>query len=61
MRKRFCILCLVLFLSGCSVVTQGEGKWEFCMSIQTKQISEQPAKVGLESKALDKIIDSITN
>ncbi len=54
-------LYLLLCFTGCAVTTTGEGTWEICIGIHTKQISEHPARVGIESSVVDKIVESLTD
>lgn len=65
MRKNFVTLLLATFLlfgtTGCAFTTQGDGSWEIYAGIKTKQHSEQPAKVTIESSVVDKIVDSLTD
>lgn len=52
---------LLFEVAGCQIITEGDGSWEACFSIRTKQNSEQPAKVELKSSVIDKVVDSLTD
>lgn len=65
MANKFIVLLCAAFLLigtfGCSLQTDGEGIWELCLGVHTKQISDKPAKVELKSSVIDKIVDSLTD
>lgn len=51
---------LVFLVNGCAFETTGVGSWEAYAGVRTKQISEQPAKVIIQSTVIDKIVDLLT-
>ena len=65
MRKKLITLllavCLFASTAGCAFTTTGEAGWEVYFGIKTKQYSEQPGKVQIESSAVDRIIESLTD
>jgi len=65
MTKRFATLmlavCLAVGTIGCSIGTQGEASWELYAGFRTKQHSEEPAKIVIESSVVDKIVESLTD
>jgi cytochrome b561 len=66
MYKSFAILllsvCMIIIpISGCAVSTQGDASWELYAGFRTKQHSEEPAKITVESSVVDKIVDSLTD
>jgi (2Fe-2S) ferredoxin len=64
MRKNFVKLwlamCLLAGTTGCALVTANEGSWEIYAGIRAKQISEEPARVEIQSTLIDTIVDSLT-
>lgn len=65
MRKSFVTLliaaCLFIGITGCGISTQGEANWELYGGFRTKQHSEEPAEIIVESSVVDKIVDSLTD
>jgi len=53
--------CLSLGTAGCVVTTTGEASWEAYIGIRTRQHSEEPSKVEIQSSVVDKIADSLTD
>lgn len=52
---------LALVLSGCAIGTQGEASWELTLGFHTKQISDKPAKISVESTEVSKVVDFFTS
>ncbi|RLC88977.1 MAG: hypothetical protein DRJ03_00005 [Chloroflexi bacterium] len=65
MTKRLATLlltvCLAVGATGCAFTTTGEASWEVYGGIRTRQLSEEPAKVEIESSVVDKIVESLTD
>lgn len=64
MLKSFVTLLLILCLllpAGCSLITGGEAEWELCVGVRTKQISDKPAIVSVESTIVTRIVNSFTD
>lgn len=55
------VACLFVGSTGCAVVTKGDSTWEVFCGIRTKQNSEEPASVGVESAVLERLIDNLTD
>lgn len=53
-------ICLAVGLIGCTLSTTGSASWEVYTGIRHQQISEEPAKVAIESSIVDKIVDLFT-
>ena len=54
-------VCLFGGTSGCAVTTTGEASWELYGGVRTRQHSEEPAKVEVESSVVDSIVNSFTD
>lgn len=54
-------ICLFIGTTGCALTTTGEGSWELYFGIRTRQHSEQPAKVELQSSIADQVVDFLTD
>lgn len=65
MTKKFATLlltaCLAVGTIGCAVTTAGEASWEMYGGVRTRQHSDEPAKVNIQSSVVDKIVDSLTD
>lgn len=65
MKKSLIVLIIVagLFVgsAGCAIQTNGEASWEAYFGVRTKQHSDEPAQVKVESSVVDKIVDSLTD
>lgn len=63
MKIKICAILFVLCLSGCTMQTQGHSEWELYLGVRAKQVDDgpNPASIGIESKNLDKIVDSLTD
>ena len=63
MTKRLATLlltvCLAVGATGCAVTTAGEASWELYGGFRTRQHSEEPAKITVESSVVDKVVDSL--
>jgi hypothetical protein len=55
------VVCLFAGNTGCAIVTKGDSQWEIYCGIRTKQNSEQPGSVGVESAVFEKLIESFTD
>lgn len=57
------LLFVICLFTGCSIPTTGKANWEasFTIGIKTEQLSEEPARVGIESTVVDKFVDSLTD
>lgn len=55
------IACLSVGTMGCAFPTTGEAVWEVYGGVRTRQLSEEPAKVEIQSSVVDKIIDLLTD
>lgn len=64
MKKKLALLfmavCLTVGNLGCSIGTTGEASWEAYVGVRSKQISDAPAKVEIESTVVDKVVDFVT-
>ncbi|KKN91215.1 hypothetical protein LCGC14_0220830 [marine sediment metagenome] len=65
MTKKFVTLTLGAFMMigimGCTITTAGEASWEMYGGFRTRQHSDIPAKVTIQSSVVDKIVDSLTD
>lgn len=61
MRKSFIALlltaCLLVETVGCTITTTGEASWEVYGGVRTRQHSDQPAKVEIQSSIIDSLMD----
>ena len=55
------VACLFVGNTGCAVVTKGDSAWEAYCGVRTKQNSEEPGSVGVESAVLERLIDNLTD
>jgi len=46
-----------LFTTGCTIITSGKGSWEIYAGVRTTQEGDEPAKVQIESKIADSLLD----
>lgn len=62
MYKKLMTLVLTLYLTlgatGCAITTTGDAGWEIYCGVRTKQYSQEPAKVEIESNIAKEMIDS---
>ncbi len=55
------IACFAVGTIGCTVGTIGGADWEIYHGFRTKQTSEVPSVVSVESSVVDKVVDSLTD
>lgn len=65
MRKSFVTLlltaCLLVGTTGCTITTTGEASWEIYGGVRTRQHSDTPAKVEIQSSIVNTIVESLAD